>query len=204
MKIAAFLLSAFLLSGLTQGCAWLGDLDDDYGQRQSHPHQGKVDRPHQGNERHRETVDRRNRRGNSGPEQVQQQPQAQASDYAGGIINLTNAERRKAGLRDLSLDPELMAATSLRARELEKSFSHNRPDGRPYDTVLRELRVKSYSSWGENILQNMSENPADAVTQWMNSSGHRANILKSEFTHIGVGVHRSGGKTYVVQIFVGR
>ena len=126
------------------------------------------------------------------------------AQYAVDIVNLVNAERRKARLGDLAIDNELMAATALRARELESAFSHNRPDGRSYDTVLREFNVRPYNAWGENILYNQSNNPADAMQQWMDSSGHRANILSGNFTHIGVGIHQSEDITYVVQIFVGR
>jgi uncharacterized protein YkwD len=134
----------------------------------------------------------------------QPQPQQQPSNYAADVVNLTNAERRRAGLSDLRIDNELMAAAAQRARELERHCSHGRPDGRSWNTVLREFRVASYNSWSENILFNMSDRPADAVAQWMNSSGHRANILRRESSRIGVGVHRSGGRTYVVQLFVGR
>ena len=150
--------------------------------------------------------DRRDRRRDERRHENTQQPQiqAQTSDYAGDIVNLTNAERRKAGFRNLGIDDELMAAASLRARELVSEFDHRRPDGRSWDTVLREYRVRSYNSWGENILYNMSDKPAEAMNQWMNSSGHHTNILSKNFTHIGVGVHRNGGRTYVVQIFVGR
>jgi len=138
------------------------------------------------------------------PERHTHQLQGQTSHYAGGIVSQTNAERRKAGLRDLSIDNELTAAANQRARELVSRFSHTRPDGRSYETVLRECHVSAYKSWGENILYNMSEDPADAMRSWMNSSGHRANILGRDFTHIGVGVYRSGGKVYVVQLFLGR
>jgi uncharacterized protein YkwD len=83
-------------------------------------------------------------------------------------------------------------------------MSHTRPNGRYCDTVLSEYRVKSYNWWGENIQYNTSEKAFDVVNWWMNSPSHRDNILKREYTHIGVGVHRSGGKIYVVQLFVGR
>ena len=138
------------------------------------------------------------------PSQPAAPSQTGLAGYANEVVNLSNAERRRAGLRDLVIDNEAMAAAALRARELERVFSHNRPDGRGWDTVLREYNVRSYNRWGENILYNMSSNAADAVTQWMNSPGHRANILNGNFTHIGAGVHQSGGRTYVVQIFIGR
>ena len=124
--------------------------------------------------------------------------------YVNAVINLTNVERSKAGLHNLRIDDELMASTALRAREIERKFDHARPDGRSFDTALSEFGVKSYKWCGENIVHNTSDNPADALTAWMNSSGHRANILKREYTHIGAGVHRSGDTTYVVQIFVAR
>jgi uncharacterized protein YkwD len=137
-------------------------------------------------------------------ERMQRQPQSQMSKYALSVVNLSNAERRKAGLRELAADNALMAAAARRAQELERRFEHTRPNGKKFDTVFREFNVGSYNAWGENILYNSSEDPADALKQWMNSSGHRANILGKQFTHIGVGAHRSGGKTYVVQLFVGR
>ena len=146
----------------------------------------------------------RRRQGRSQPRQTQTQTQTQVSGYAGGVVNLTNAERRNAGVRALGVDNELMAAAAQRAREMERRFDHFRPDGRSFESVLPEYRVKPHNWWGENILYNMSDKPADAVNWWMNSSGHRANILKKEYTHIGVCVYRSGGKTYVVQLFVGR
>ena len=124
--------------------------------------------------------------------------------YANEVLNLTNAERRRVGLHDLAVDNDAMGAAALRARELERLFAHARPDGRSWDTVLSEFNVSSYHIWGENLLYNHSNSAAVAVSQWMNSPGHRANILNGGYTHIGVGAHQSGGRTYVVQIFIGR
>jgi uncharacterized protein YkwD len=147
---------------------------------------------------------RRHRARGDNPERMQRQPQAQILNYALGVINLSNSERRKAGLRELGTDNELMAAAAQRAQEIERRFEHTRPNGKNFDTVFREFSVRSYNWWGENILYNSSDDPADALKWWMNSSGHRANILGRQFTHIGVGVHRSGGMIYVVQLVVGR
>ena len=130
--------------------------------------------------------------------------QPEAPDFANQVINLTNAERRKEGLHDLVIDNELAAAASLRAREIERKFEHTRPDGRSFATIISEFHVEPHNLRGENILYNTSDSPAYAVWQWMNSIGHRANILRREFTHIGVGVHRSARRTYVAQLFVGR
>ncbi|GHT03379.1 hypothetical protein AGMMS50276_33400 [Synergistales bacterium] len=126
------------------------------------------------------------------------------SGSVGEVVRLSNAERRKARLGDLRVDDELMAAAAKRAAEIPPLFEQTRPDGRSWDTVLTEYGVKSYNSWGENILYNTSGQAADAMTQWMNSPGHRANILSGNYTHIGVGVYQSNGKTYFVQLFVGR
>jgi uncharacterized protein YkwD len=127
------------------------------------------------------------------------------------IIRSSNAERKKVGLRELRRDDEAMEAASRRASELEDSFSHTRPGGRSFDTVFREYGVKPYQWWGENIynarsgsVANNTFSGAEAVNWWMNSPGHRANILNKNYTHIGVGVYRSGNKIYLVQLFAGR
>ncbi|MCL2011041.1 MAG: CAP domain-containing protein [Synergistaceae bacterium] len=140
------------------------------------------------------------------PAQSQPAPtQTGLSGYANEVVNLTNAERRRAGSRDLAVDNEAMAAAAQRARELERSFNHARPDGRDWRTVMNEYNVRQPNQYsGENILYNHSNNPAEAVAQWMDSQGHRENILRRDYTHIGVGVHQSGGRTYVVQVFIGR
>ena len=124
--------------------------------------------------------------------------------YAGEIIRLTNAEREKEGLRELIVDNELMEAAAQRAYEIEEVFDHVRPDGRSWDSVLLEFSVEPFNWWGENILYSTNQNPAHAMNQWMNSEGHRSNILHENFTHIGVGAYVSGNRIYVVQLFVGR
>ncbi|GHV41278.1 hypothetical protein FACS1894187_22890 [Synergistales bacterium] len=126
------------------------------------------------------------------------------SGAASEVVRIANAERSKARLSDLRVDNELTAAAAKRAAELQRLFEHRRPDGRSWDTVLSECGVKRYNSWGENILYNSSGKAADAMTWWMKSQGHRDNILNRNYTHIGVGVYQSGGKTYFVQLFVGR
>jgi uncharacterized protein YkwD len=135
----------------------------------------------------------------------------QARKIADEIVRTSNAERKKAGLRELRRDGEAMDAASRRASELEDSFSHTRPDGRSFDTVFREYGVKPHQWWGENIYNAYGGNVAnntfsggEAVSWWMNSPGHRANILNKNYTHIGVGVYRSGNKIYLAQLFVGR
>ena len=109
------------------------------------------------------------------------------------VVRQVNAERRKAGLKELTVSAELTRAAKVRAAEIVQKFSHTRPDGTSWSTV-------SSSAYGENIA--MGQKTADKVmAAWMSSSGHRANILRSSFGSIGVCAVVSGGVTYWVQLF---
>ncbi|MDD3571146.1 MAG: CAP domain-containing protein [Lachnospiraceae bacterium] len=109
------------------------------------------------------------------------------SSYAQEVVNLVNAERAKEGLSPLSIDSKVTAAAQVRATEIKTSFSHTRPDGRSCFTALAEAGA-SYSGAGENIAIGQ-KTPSEVVTAWMNSPGHRANIMKPNFKYIGVGVN---------------
>jgi uncharacterized protein YkwD len=119
------------------------------------------------------------------------------------VVRFTNEERAAEGLSGLKIDKALMKAAAQRARECASRYSHDRPDGSKCFTVLEEYGV-SYSSAAENIYQDNFERPsgARAVGGWMNSPGHRANILDGDYTHIGVGVYSAGGNNYLVQLFI--
>ena len=115
------------------------------------------------------------------------------SGLAAEVARQVNAERRKAGLSELSVSAELTRAAAVRAREIVQKFSHTRPDGTAWSTV-------SKAAYGENIA--MGQRTADKVmAAWMSSSGHRANILRPSFGSIGVCAYVSGGVTYWVQLF---
>ena len=115
------------------------------------------------------------------------------TDLAAQVAEQVNAERAKAGLGALRVDPELTRAALIRAREIARSFSHTRPDGSSWSTV-------SGSAYGENIA--MGQRTADKVmAAWMSSQGHRENILRPSFGSIGVCAYISGGVTYWVQLF---
>ena len=90
----------------------------------------------------------------------------------------------------------------MRAREIEGAFSHTRPNGSSFSTALKEQGA-SYRAAGENIAYG--QRSAEQVMEgWMNSSGHRANILSAQYTAIGVGVYRSAsGTLHWVQLFIG-
>ena len=103
------------------------------------------------------------------------------------VINLVNQERAKAGLSALKTDALLTKVAVEKARDMDVNnyFSHNSPTyGSPFD-MMRSFGV-TYSYAGENIASGQ-RTPQEVMTAWMNSAGHRANILSPNFTKIGVG-----------------
>lgn len=121
------------------------------------------------------------------------------SSYAAQVVSLVNAERAKQGLSALTVSTKVQQAAQTRAGELRSSFSHTRPSGASCFTALTEAGV-SYTRAGENIAYGQSS-PAAVVQAWMNSSGHRANILSRDFTTIGVGYTVVNGTAYWSQFF---
>ena len=120
------------------------------------------------------------------------------------VASLTNSERKAKGLSALTLDNQLSKLARLKAEEMAKKgyFSHTSPTyGSAFD-MMNKYGV-SYRTAGENIAKG--QKTAESVMNgWMNSSGHRANILSSAYTNIGVGYAKdSRGNTYWVQIFKG-
>jgi len=118
------------------------------------------------------------------------------------VVELTNGERTGAGLRPLAVDPLLAAAAQAHSADMvaRAFYSHTSPDGsQPWDRAAAAGSRKR--SIGENIACGQ-RSPAEVVDGWMNSPGHRANILKPDFTHIGIGL-AGGGRmgTYWTQLF---
>ena len=123
------------------------------------------------------------------------------STYAQQILALVNQERAKAGLKEVVLEEKLGDAANVRAKECATSFSHTRPDGSSFSTVLKENGV-TYTGAGENIAWGQ-KSPQEVMEGWMNSSGHRANILNAKFTTLGVGHYQdSKGTNYWSQLFI--
>ncbi len=122
-------------------------------------------------------------------------------EYADEVIRLLNIERESFGLSPLKKNDALMKATAVRAEEISRDghFSHTRPDGGSCFSVLAEFDV-IYTGAGENIAMGYGT-PASVMDGWMNSEGHRANILGSHYTDVGVGVYRKDGRLYWVQLF---
>lgn len=120
------------------------------------------------------------------------------------VFDLINQQRASIGLAALKIDTEVQNVARIKANDMVKNnyFSHNSPTyGTPFN-MLNSFKI-SYKSAGENIAENSSNQAA--VTAWMNSSGHRANILNSSYNYTGIGVVSSNqyGKIYV-QIFIGK
>ena len=120
------------------------------------------------------------------------------------VFNLINAKRTLNGLEVLKIDDEVQNVARIKAQDMVDNnyFSHTSPIyGSPFD-MLKSFRI-SYKTAGENIAGN-SQNTS-AVEAWMNSSGHRANILNKNFNYTGIGVVKSAkyGKIFV-QMFIGK
>lgn len=145
------------------------------------------------------------------PQQPAQKPAeqpaqpAQTGDLdqmAAQVIQLTNAERVRAGLPALQADTQLSSVAKKKSQDMQANnyFSHTSPTyGSPFD-MMRDFGV-TYRTAGENIAQGQ-RTPQEVVQAWMNSEGHRKNILSSEFTHIGVGYEATGH--HWTQMFIGK
>ena len=121
--------------------------------------------------------------------------------FANEVVRLVNEERAKAGLPALTVDRGAASAAQVRAKEIERSFSHTRPDGSSFNSALTEAGVNSRGA-GENIAYGQNS-PEKVMEGWMNSSGHRANILNSSYTSIGVGHYQNAsGVNYWTQLFI--
>ena len=120
------------------------------------------------------------------------------------VFDLINKQRTNNGLAALKNDSEVQRVVRIKVQDMVDNnyFSHTSPTyGSPFD-MLKSFKI-SYKTAGVNIAGNSSN--SSAVTAWMNSSGHKANILNSNFNYTGIGVVSSPkyGKMYV-QLFIGK
>lgn len=123
------------------------------------------------------------------------------SAYESEVIRLTNEARKQNGLAPLSTNWELSRVARYKSQDMvdKRYFSHTSPTyGSPFD-MMKSFGI-SYRAAGENIAYGQ-RTPQEVVTAWMNSPGHRANILNASFTQIGVGYVASGN--YWTQMFIG-
>ena len=125
------------------------------------------------------------------------------ADYAESVWRLVNEERAKEGVDALTYNVTLNEASDIRAVELTELFSHERPNGIMCDSVLGECSVVTMG-YGENIAMTSTSDvnpPEEVVKNWMNSTGHRKNILNAQYKNIGIGVVSYNGNYYWVQTF---
>lgn len=114
-------------------------------------------------------------------------------DYAFQVLEIVNKERALEGAEPLTMDKDLLSAAMLRSAETVVSFSHTRPNGEKCFTASSKMS-------GENIAMG-STTPEQVMIQWMNSPGHKANILEKSFRSIGIGCIVINNRTYWVQCF---
>ena len=108
------------------------------------------------------------------------------------VVRLVNVERANASLAPLEIDWELARVAKAKSQDMvdKNYFSHTSPTyGSPFD-MMKQFGIK-YSAAGENIAKGQTS-AAQVVEAWMNSEGHRANIMSSDYTHIGVGYVAQG------------
>ncbi|MBP3542673.1 MAG: hypothetical protein J6J86_00435 [Lachnospiraceae bacterium] len=122
------------------------------------------------------------------------------SSFAAQVIDLVNIERAREGLKPLTYDAAIEQAALVRAKEIQTSFSHTRPNGSSFSTALKEAGV-NYRRAGENIAWGQ-RTPEEVVNAWMNSPSHRANIMNANYGRIGVGhLTNARGTSYWAQLF---
>ena len=120
------------------------------------------------------------------------------TNYTEKVINLMNEERTAIGRVRLKQDEKLMKAAQTRAKELAEKpeLDHERPNGKKYLSVLSEYSIKYYAV-SENLVKEQ-KTPSSVMATCMDDPGKRANILTSEYTHVGVGYYDG----YWVQLFI--
>lgn len=127
----------------------------------------------------------------------------QDSSYEQQVIKLVNAERAKAGLKPLKENWELSRVAEFKSADMrdKKYFDHNSPTyGSPF-TMIKNFGI-SYKTAGENIAAGQ-KTPEEVMKSWMNSPGHKANILNAGYTQIGVGYVTGGSyNSYWTQQFI--
>lgn len=118
-------------------------------------------------------------------------------EYAEEVLELVNEAREDAGVEPLEMVDELNSVAEIRAKELITKFSHLRPDGTLPDTAFDD---RNYVTVGENIAKGVAT-PEGVMRNWMNSKGHKKNILDTDYDTIGIACYVENGTTYWVQFF---
>lgn len=135
-------------------------------------------------------------------DKTEQEDTSELHAFETEVVELTNVEREKNGLAPLEIDGELSKVAREKSQDMQVNnyFDHNSPTyGSPFD--MMESFGIDYRAAGENIAKGQGS-PEEVVNAWMNSEGHRANILNGDFTHIGVGYIENGNVW--TQQFIGK
>lgn len=122
-------------------------------------------------------------------------------NYSNQVLNLVNKYRKENGLKELTLNSNLSNVAQIKAEDMKNNnyFSHTSPTyGSPFD-MMKQFGI-SYKTAGENIAKGQ-KTPEAVVNAWMNSEGHRANILNANYTQMGIGY--TNGTVYWCQMFIG-
>ena len=122
-----------------------------------------------------------------------------ASDVEDEVIKLVNKEREAKGLSALVKDDTLSKVADLRVKEIVEKFSHTRPDGSKCFTAFEDAGIVNVYM-AENIAMGQKD-ASEVMDSWMNSAGHKSNIMNSNFTRMGLSCYESGGRKYWVQVF---
>ncbi len=125
--------------------------------------------------------------------------QSTTEEMANTVIELVNKERAAVKLDAVSKDNVLSDIAAIRAEEISRNFSHQRPDGTDCFTVYEDNGIINVYM-GENIAA-FQKSAEEVMDSWMKSPGHKENILSPEYTYIGVGCYEKNGKYYWVQEF---
>ena len=130
------------------------------------------------------------------------QPGSQVEAYEQRVVELVNAERAAAGCAPLTVDERLVAAARAHSADMAQRgyFHHTTPDGVEFDERIKQAGF-TFSSAAENIAYGYRD-PESVMRGWMNSEGHRRNILNCRLTHIGVGLaYDANNRPYWTQDF---
>ncbi len=133
-----------------------------------------------------------------------QEEKTKEEEFVDEVLELINKERKKYGLSELTTDDTFKEAAAVRAAELPEKFGHIRPDGRSGFSIFSDFNIKCMSM-AENVAAGQ-QTPEAVVSAWMNSEGHRGNILDPGLTKIGIGYYYKSNdvyRHYWVQIFAG-
>ena len=122
-------------------------------------------------------------------------------EYA--VLDQINGYREEAGLPPLSMDEGLCAVASVRAYEISVVWSHTRPDGRSYASVLSDYSYNSSGAAENMIYTSGNGDAAKMVAKWMSADKNCSTLMSGEFTTAGIGIYRSGGVTYLANLLIG-